>query len=387
MGRPLPNTVKYVRTLRGEYPIWKRLYPLWTVWRSASRAYWSVFDIPGKEKETEALEKQAGEPSFWEQPEQAQVTMRRLARLKETVDTWRSLERKVSELRGLSELASEEPDDSLSEQIATETTEASDTLADLEFQLMLSGPYDDRNAILSIRAGAGGTDSQDWTEMLLRMYLRWAERRGFSSGLLDSMSGEEAGIKSAALEISGNYAYGYLRAERGVHRLVRLSPFDADHARHTSFAMVEVLPEAEGDVEVNIHPEDIKAEFFRSSGPGGQNVNKLSTAVRLTHVPTGIVVACQSERSQHQNREIAMRILRARLMEQEMARRAEEEAKLRGGHVSAEWGNQIRSYVLHPYHMVKDHRTNCETGNTDAVLDGDIDEFLKAYLASTVGEG
>jgi peptide chain release factor 2 len=295
------------------------------------------------------------------------------------------LERRISDLRELWQLASEEQDAQVAGQVASEAAELTDRLASLEFHLMLSGEYDDRNAILSIRAGAGGTDSQDWAEMLLRMYTRWAERRGFSIELLDSMTSEEAGIKSAQIEVRGRYAYGYLKAEKGIHRLVRLSPFDADKARHTSFASVEVLPEAEGDVDVSIRPEDVRADFFRSSGPGGQNVNKLSTAVRLTHVPTGIVVTCQSERSQHQNREIAMRILRARLMEQELARSAEEEAKLRGRHVAAEWGNQIRSYVLHPYHMVKDHRTGHETSDTDAVLAGDIDAFLKAYLASTVG--
>jgi peptide chain release factor 2 len=352
-----------------------------------SLACWSVFDIHAKEREVEALEKQAAEPSFWGQPELAQAAMQKLARLKETVETWRTLERRVSDLRELLELAIQEHDEQVAAQVASEAGELTDRLASLEFQLMLSGEYDDHNAILSIRAGAGGTDSQDWAEMLLRMYTRWAERRGFSIELLDSMTSEEAGIKSAQLEVRGRYSYGYLKAEKGIHRLVRLSPFDADKARHTSFASVEVLPEAEGDVDVSIRPEDVRADFFRSSGPGGQNVNKLSTAVRLTHVPTGIVVTCQSERSQHQNREIAMRILRARLMEQELARRADEEAKLRGKHVAAEWGNQIRSYVLHPYHMVKDHRTGHETSDTDAVLDGDIDAFLKAYLASTVGKG
>ena len=312
--------------------------------------------------------------------------MQRLARLKETVQLWRSLEKRVSDLSELLELALEERDDSLVQQVATEGREVANILAEREFQLILSGPYDERNAILTVRAGAGGTESQDWAEMLLRMYLRWSERRGFSTDLLDSTPGEEAGLKSATIEVRGRYAYGYLKADKGVHRLVRLSPFDADHARHTSFAMTEVMPEAEGDVEVTIRPEEVKAEFFRASGPGGQHVQKVSTAVRLSHLPTGIAVTCQSERSQYQNREIAMRILRARLMERELARKAEEEAKLRGERVSAEWGNQIRSYVLHPYHMVKDHRTGHETSDTESVLDGDIDAFLKAYLVSTVGK-
>ena len=337
--------------------------------------------------EIAAVERQAAQPSFWDRPEVAQEAMRRLARLKETVEAWRSLERRASDLRELLELAVEDGDDSLAEQVTAEAGEVIAALTEREFQLILSGPYDERNAILTVRAGAGGTESQDWAEMLLRMYLRWAERWGFSTEVLDSTPGEEAGVKSAIIEVRGRYAYGYLKADKGVHRLVRLSPFDADHARHTSFAMTEVMPEAEGDVEVAIRPEDVKAEFFRSSGPGGQNVQKVSTAVRLTHVPTGTVVTCQSERSQHQNREIAMRILRARLMERELARKAEEEAKLRGKRVSVEWGNQIRSYVLHPYHMVKDHRTGHETSDTESVLDGDIDAFLKAYLVSTVGEG
>ena len=230
-------------------------------------------------------------------------------------------------------------------------------------------------------------ESQDWVGMLMRMYLRWAERRGFKSDVLDVSQGEEAGVKSATVQISGQLAYGYMKAERGVHRLVRLSPFDADHARHTSFALVEVLPEAEEGVDVTINSEDLKIDVFRASGAGGQSVQKNATAVRIVHLPTGIRVSCQNERSQHQNKEIAMTILLARLVEREMQLRSQEVARLKGEHVSPEWGNQIRSYVLHPYRMVKDHRTNFETSNADAILDGDIDDFIEAYLTSTVGDG
>jgi len=249
------------------------------------------------------------------------------------------------------------------------------------FTAMLSGPYDRDSAILAIHAGAGGTDSQDWAAMLQRMFLRWAEDRGFQTEILDTTPGEEAGIKSATIAIDGEYAFGYLRSEKGVHRLVRLSPFDSAHRRHTSFALIEVLPQvAMGDAEVQIDPSEIKMDVFRSSGAGGQNVQKNATAVRLTHIPTGIVVTCQNERSQTQNREFAMRILRARLLELRQAEKEEERAVLRGEYTKAEWGSQIRSYVLHPYQMVKDHRTEYESGNTQAVLDGELDDFMEAYL-------
>ena len=255
----------------------------------------------------------------------------------------------------------------------------------MELELAFSSPYDARSAILNIHAGAGGTESQDWAEMLMRMYLRWAERRNYKAEVLDVSPGEEAGIKSATISISGDYAFGYLKSEHGVHRLVRLSPFNADHARHTSFALVEVMPEAQPDVDIKIAPDDIKMEMYKSSGPGGQNVQKTSTAVRLTHIPTGLVVTCQTERSQHQNREIAMKLLQSRLLERELAKQEEEKARLKGKRIEAGWGNQIRSYVLHPYKMVKDHRTDYETSNTEAVLDGELDGFINAYLRSLVG--
>ena len=308
--------------------------------------------------------------------------MQVLARLRESVDLWRGLDQRTGNLLELTDLAIEEKDSSLAEQLRAEAGDLAQTFASEELQLTLAGPYDQRSAILSIHAGAGGAESQDWVEMLLRMYLRWAEARGRRAQLLDMSPGEEAGLRSATLEVQDPYAYGYLEGERGVHRLVRISPFDAAHARHTSFALVEVLPEAEGDSDIAIRPQDLKLDFFRSSGPGGQNVQKVSSAVRLTHIPTGIVVACQTERSQHQNREYAMKILMARLLERQIAERAREMAQLKGQHISAEWGNQIRSYVLHPYKMVKDHRTNFEVSNAEGVLEGDVDPFITAYLKS-----
>ena len=248
----------------------------------------------------------------------------------------------------------------------------------------LGGEYDSAGAMLAVHAGAGGTESQDWADMLLRMYLRWAEQHGYKTDIIELSPGEEAGVKSALIEIQGDYAYGYLQAERGVHRLVRISPFDASHSRHTSFALVEVMPVVDSSVQITIEPDDLKIDVFCSSGPGGQHMQKTSSAVRLTHIPTGLVVTCQNERSQFRNKETAMRVLRSRLLELELEKKAEEQARLKGENVAAEWGNQIRSYVLHPYKMVKDHRTGYETSDTSAVLNGDIDEFLKAYLTSKV---
>jgi len=303
--------------------------------------------------------------------------MKAVSGLREEVDSWRKFN---GHLHDLIELARMD-DESLRSDLEKETAALESDLDKRAFTTMLSGPYDSGDALLAIHAGAGGTDSQDWAAMLERMYLRWADARGFKTEILDRTEGEEAGLKSVTIAIDGNFAYGYLRSEKGVHRLVRLSPFDAAHRRHTSFALVEILPQvAMDDAEVIINPSDLKMDVFRSSGAGGQNVQKNATAVRLTHIPTGIVVTCQNERSQLQNRENALRVLRSRLLEIKRAEKDQEIAVLRGEYTKAEWGSQIRSYVLHPYQMVKDHRTEYETGNTQSILDGDLDAFMEAYL-------
>ncbi len=344
---------------------------------------WSIFDISGKEKEITELEKLSSSADFWTDQRGAQTVMREMARKTKTVQQWRELENKLADINEL--MALSEDDDALQNDIEKELRALEKQVDNLEFELSFSGEYDTRNAIISIHAGAGGTESQDWAEMLMRMYLRWAEKRGFEAEVLDMSPGDEAGIKSVTIGIRGELAYGYLRSEHGVHRLIRLSPFDADHARHTSFALVEIMPEAEADVDVVIAGDDIKVETFRSSGPGGQHMQKTSSAVRITHIPSGLVVTCQSERSQHMNKDTAMRILSSRLLEKQLEKQEAEQARLKGKHVEAGWGNQIRSYVLHPYRMVKDHRTDYETGNTDAVLEGGIDEFIDAYLRASIG--
>lgn len=339
------------------------------------------FDLAEQEKEAAKLTEQTAAEDLWEDPNRAQRLMRRLSELSDRIALWRGLERQVNELSELLELSMVENDESIVGSIRQDSQKIEKQLDGLEFELLLSGEYADRGAILSIHAGAGGTESQDWASMLMRMYLRWAERRNFTANIIDETPGEEAGTKSVTIEIDGSYAYGYLRSERGVHRLVRISPFDSSRRRHTSFALVEVVPNlGEGDIDIEINPDDLKWEFFRSSGAGGQNVQKTSTAVRLIHAPTGLVVTCQNERSQIQNKEFALKVLRARLYEREMEKRESEAARLKGQHVKAGWGNQIRSYVLHPYNMVKDLRTDYETSNTSAVLDGELDPFIEAYL-------
>ena len=312
--------------------------------------------------------------------------MRELNSLRDEVEGWLELHKQIQEARDLLDLAMADGDQALGAQVAEEVERLARDLEQREFRLQLSGPHDRGSAILAIHAGAGGTDASDWAAMLLRMYLRWAESRGFKTDVIDQMDGDEAGIKSATMMVDGEYAYGYLRAERGVHRLVRLSPFDAAHRRHTSFALVEVWPEIGEDSKIAIRPSDIQIDTFRASSAGGQHMQKNETAIRITHLPTGIVVSCQNERSQTQNRENAMKVLRARLAELEELKRREQLAELKGEHVKAEWGSQIRSYVMHPYQMVKDHRTEYETGNTTAVLDGRLDEFMQAFLQSTVGQ-
>ena len=345
---------------------------------------WCVFDVSAKEQEITRLEKASAALDFWQDSERAQATMRRLGGLRKQVEEWRGLEKQATELAELVTLATE--DSTLETAIDNESADLIAALDGLEFNLSLNGPYDARCAILAVHAGAGGVESMDWAEMLLNMYLRWAEDNGFKTEILDKSIGDEAGIKSVVVQVDGEYAYGYLRSEHGVHRLIRLSPYDTDHARHTSFALVEIMPEAEGEVDIQIDPDDLKIDTFRSSGPGGQNVQKVSSAVRITHLPSGLVVTSQTERSQLHNKDTAMRILRSRLFQQELARRAEERARLKGQRISAEWGSQIRSYTLHPYRLVKDHRTGFETGNADTVLAGGLNSFIQAYLRSGIGQ-
>ena len=338
---------------------------------------WCVFDFAKKESKLIELDQQLADPNFWDDPSAAQRTIKTANKLREEVDSWSGFARRIKDATELAQLE----DESLYAELEKEVESIEKELEKRSFTAMLSGRYDSEDALLAIHAGAGGTDSQDWAEMLERMYLRWAEKSGYETEILDMTEGEEAGIKSVTIAVDGKYAYGYLRSEKGVHRLVRLSPFDAAHRRHTSFALVEVLPQiAMDDPEVEIDASDLKIDVFKSSGAGGQNVQKNATAVRITHIPTGIVVSCQNERSQLQNKENAMRVLRARLLEMKQAEKDEEVASLRGEYTKAEWGSQIRSYVLHPYQMVKDHRIEYERGNTQAVLDGDLDDFMEAYL-------
>jgi peptide chain release factor 2 len=311
--------------------------------------------------------------------------MRNLSGLREQVDTWERLTSDTADALELLEIADETGDTEVVAEIEEEAQALTRQYERLEFQLALGGPYDHNDAILSIHSGAGGTEAQDWAQMLLRMYLRWAERRGYSTEVTNLLDGEEAGVKTVTVEIKGPWAYGYLKAERGVHRLVRISPFDAAARRHTSFALVEALPLLEDDIEIEIKPEDVRMDVFRAGSAGGQHMQKNSTAVRLTHVPSGIVVTCQNERSQLQNRESAMRVLRGKLYDIELQKAEEQQARLKGQHVEAGWGNQIRSYVLQPYQMVKDLRTEVETGNTTAVLDGELDMFIEAWLKDQVG--
>lgn len=308
--------------------------------------------------------------------------MKRLARLGERIEGWNKLIQRTNDTLELAGLE----DESLQDELEAETQIIEKEVNRREFNAMLSGEYDRGDAIFAIHAGAGGTDSQDWAEMMQRMFLRWMEQHGYETEILDFTPGEEAGIKSVTISVSGRYAYGYLRSEKGVHRLVRLSPFDSNHRRHTSFAMVEVLPQVDDEIEIDINPNDLRIDTYRSAGAGGQNVQKNDTAVRITHLPTGVVATCQNQRSQTQNREAALKVLKARLLEIKENEHAEKLADLRGEYTKAEWGSQIRSYVLHPYQMVKDHRTNFETGNAQSVLDGDLDGFIEAYLRANVGE-
>ncbi len=323
-----------------------------------------------------------GEPTFWDNAEEAQKLNQELADIKGSVDKYKTIVSRTDDVQALLEMAMEENDTSLEPEIESEFTAIKDAVRGLELEVLLSGPYDANNAILTLHAGAGGTEAQDWTQMLLRMYGRWAERHGFSVVTADLLPGDEAGVKSATLFINGHNAYGYLKSEKGVHRLVRISPFDANARRHTSFSACDIMPEIDDAVEVDINMADVRVDTYRASGAGGQHINKTSSAVRMTHMPTGIVVQCQNERSQLQNREQCLKMLRAKLFELEQEKKEAEIQKLEGDQQKIEWGSQIRSYVFQPYTMVKDMRTGMETGNVQAVMDGDLDPFIEAFLAA-----
>lgn len=338
--------------------------------------------IEPKKERIQDLDYQMAAPGFWDDPDKAQKVAQEANNLKSEVDTFTSLETKVDDLDTLWEMAMEEKDDTLVSEMESELEGAKHTLSELELGMLLSDEYDANNAIMNLHAGAGGTEAQDWTGMLLRMFTRYAEGKGFEVELLDVLPGEEAGTKSATLAIKGHNAYGFLKSEKGVHRLVRISPFDSNARRHTSFAAVDVMPEIDNTVEVNINMDDVRVDYYRASGAGGQHVNKTSSAVRMTHLPTGIVVQCQNERSQLQNKERCLQLLRAKLFEYEKAIQDQKISDLAGDYQAIEWGSQIRSYVFQPYTLVKDHRTGAETGNIQAVMDGDLDLFVESYLRS-----
>ncbi len=337
------------------------------------------FDPAGLEREIKTIETEMAAPDFWQDQTRAAVKGQKLANLKKELAEWQKLERETNELFDLAKIAELEATADLSSDLEEKLQTTRERLEIMESRLLFSGPYDEKGVILAVHAGAGGTEAQDWAEMLLRMYLRFAEHRGLATQILDESRGTEAGIKSATVRISGHRAYGYLKSEHGVHRLVRISPFDAEKLRHTSFALVEVLPELEEIPEIQIDPKDLRIDTFLSSGHGGQGVQTTYSAVRVVHLPTGITVSCQNERSQQQNKETALKILRTKLHQRLLMEKETEKQKLRGEHLSAEWGNQIRSYVLHPYKLVKDHRTKFETTEAEAVLDGKLDDLIEAY--------
>ncbi len=348
--------------------------------RRKSKVFEVIFDLDTKLTRLEEIDKETLKPNFWNDNAAAQNIQKERTALKSAVDFWRNLQLEVEEARGYWELAKEEEDEETLREIQAKISHLEHDIQAAEFRRMLGGENDTHNAIVSIHSGAGGTEAQDWADILLRMYLRWAERKGFAREIIDYQSGEEAGIKSATFTVNGEYAYGYLKAESGIHRLVRISPFDAGKRRHTSFASMFVYPEIEEDVVVEINEDDLRVDTFRSSGAGGQHVNKTDSAVRLTHMPTGIVVQCQNERSQHKNKAMAMKVLKARLYELKKREHEEKMEKFHSQKKDIAWGSQIRSYILQPYRLAKDHRTNLEVGNVDAVLDGDLDPFIEAYL-------
>lgn len=339
------------------------------------------FDIVGQEEKLKKLEEKTSAPEFWaENNEETKKVLSEIKKIKNKVTNYRKLEKEIDDSLEFTELANETEDEDLSKEIIRNTKKEQKELNKLEIETLFSGKYDENNAIITIHPGAGGTEAQDWVEMLYRMYTRWATQNGYEVKELDFLEGEEAGIKSVTFEIIGRYAYGYMKSEKGVHRLVRISPFDSGGRRHTSFASVEVLPEITEDIEININPDDLRIDTYRASGAGGQHINKTSSAVRITHIPTNTVVACQSERSQLQNRETAMKMLKSKLLDLKEQEHKEKIEDLKGVQKDIAWGSQIRSYVFCPYTMVKDHRTNYETGNVQGVMDGDLTPFMEAYL-------
>ncbi|MFJ3388341.1 peptide chain release factor 2 [Lysinibacillus sp. NPDC086135] len=342
-------------------------------------------DLENKEARIQELDEMMLEPGFWDDQQGAQVIINESNGLKATVNEYKDLLETYENLDMTLELLREEPDEELQEELGNELVEFQQKMGDFELQLLLSGPYDQNNAILELHPGAGGTESQDWGSMLLRMYTRWAEKRGFKVETVDYLPGDEAGIKSVTLSIKGHNAYGYLQAEKGVHRLVRISPFDSSGRRHTSFVSCDVMPEFDDNIEIDIRTEDLKIDTYRATGAGGQHINTTDSAVRITHIPTGTVVQCQAERSQIKNREKAMTMLKGKLYQLEINKQQAQLDEIRGEQKEIGWGSQIRSYVFHPYSMVKDHRTNEETGNVGAVMDGDVDPFINAYLRSKIG--
>lgn len=339
-----------------------------------------ALDVVHKEEKIAELEYKMGEPTFWDDPEEAQKVNQELNDVKVSVDKYKALLAKFDDVQVMWEIGMDDKDESVEADVKADMAEIDRALEELQLEVMLSGKYDANNAILTLHAGAGGTEAQDWTSMLLRMYGRYAERHGFTVETADMLPGDEAGVKSVTLFIKGHNAYGFLKSEKGVHRLVRISPFDSAARRHTSFCACDIMPELDDTAEVEINMDEVRVDTYRASGAGGQHINKTSSAVRMTHEPTGIVVQCQNERSQLQNREQCLKMLRAKLFELEEEKKEKEIAALEGDQQKIEWGSQIRSYVFHPYNMVKDHRTNAETGNTGAVMDGEIDMFIEAFL-------